>query len=260
MAKGWSIVLLMMMLTACTTAPQPTPTPPVLHPIATTPDLEVMLMAWLSAYVEDTGMVQLQLEVLSPQILYSSLDSGEVETAFSSQEPPQGWFATPMAREAIAIIVNPQIPVETFGIDELADIFSGRLRSWDAFADIDDEILPVIPFQGDAVRERFAAIVLGEAPFDPSCLLGSNPHAILDLVGERSGAIGFIPMGQVGEGVRVVAVEGEQPDYDGLTSGRYPLWFEVIATSPQEPTGPVRDFLGWLQGSYLPEIGSGFAD
>jgi ABC-type phosphate transport system substrate-binding protein len=66
-----------------------------------------------------------------------------------------------------------------------------------------------------------------------------------------NGGIGFIPASQLEQGMRMVEIDGIAPTDAAISSGEYPLWVDIKATSLEEPTGQIREFLGWLQQSRL---------
>jgi phosphate transport system substrate-binding protein len=67
------------------------------------------------------------------------------------------------------------------------------------------------------------------------------------LVSEEPGAIGVLPLAAVPDSLRVIRVEGVLPGETTIASGSYPLTVPLLATSPTEPQGTLRDFLAWLQ-------------
>lgn len=255
MGRGIGVLFLLMTLTACVSTSEPTAIAFNVERIATTSELEGLVSRWLTAYIEETGRVNLHLELLPSQEMLSTLERGDSKLGFIGGDVPVGWFATPLSREAIAIIVSPQISISSLEVEELADLFSGRVKSWETFSDDAVAIQPIIPFSGNVFRERFAQEVMGPSPFDPSSLLGSTPDEILELVESVPGAVGFLPIGQMGEEVAVIAISGVVPSVDSVESGAYPLWVDILAVSPQEPIGPVRDFVIWLQGTFLQSLG-----
>lgn len=253
MARGIKIFFLAFFLSACVSTSDPTATPFSLEPIATSPEMEGIVSSWLVAYIERTGQVNLQLEVLSHQEILPSLESGVIEAAFVAQDVPEGWFATLLVREPIVVIVNKQVGIESLEVQDLGDLFSGRTTSWEGLSGDDLPVHLFIPFPGSVFREGFAQQILATSPFDPSARLVSAPKEILQLVKSTPGGMGFIPMEEFEEDVKLVAVAGLLPGDEPLEGNGYPLWVDLLVLSPQEPSGDLREFIIWLQGTYLPE-------
>jgi ABC-type phosphate transport system substrate-binding protein len=249
--RGWLLVLLLS-LTACVATPEPSTTPFSVQRIALTSEFEGLVSSWLAAYIEESGQAHLKLELFSHQEMIPSLEDGRAELGLISRDVPEGWFATPLCREPIAVIVNPSVDLASLDLNHLADIFSGREDSWDSLGASSGMIQPVVPPTGSEIRERFIQVVMGNSAFDPAALVGGTLDATVELVESNPGAIGFVPLWRVDDGVETVAIAGIEPKEETALSGAYPLWVDVLAVSPEEPVGYLRDFLGWLQGTYLP--------
>jgi phosphate transport system substrate-binding protein len=65
--------------------------------------------------------------------------------------------------------------------------------------------------------------------------------------------IGYVPLSYSAEEPRIVRVDGILPGESTLADGTYPLLLEVVAMAPEEPTGPLRDWLVWLQAEQTPD-------
>lgn len=252
MVRRGCLLVLLLSLTACVSAVTPTETPFAIQRIGLPQELEGLISPWLIEYMAKTNHANIKIEPLAPQEIIAALESGRVDLGLISEEVPEGWFATPVWREAIAVIVNPEITLETLDIVMLADIFSGRIKTWDTLAGSSDVIQPIIPPPGSIIREKFSQIAMGNAAFDPAALIGSTPDEVYELVKAKSGAIGILPNWRVENGTDIAAITGITPKAEAVQSGAYPLWMDIIAVSPKEPVGNLRDYLVWLQGNQLP--------
>jgi len=252
--KRWFLFFILF-LSACVSTPETTAIPFSIQHIATTPDWEGLVASWLTAYGQEATNTNLQLDILTPQEILSELEIRGVELAFVDQGVPEGWFATPMKREAILIIVNPEIKLATLQVNDLVNIFSGRVKSWDIFADSSDFIQPIVPHTGSQLRGKFAEGFMENSTFDPAAIVGSTPDAIVELVKSKAGAIGLLPAWRLEQGVKSIPIGGVTATKEALDSGSYPLWIDILAISPEEPISPIREFLVWLQGTYLPSQG-----
>jgi phosphate transport system substrate-binding protein len=254
MGKAGRFLILLLSLTACVSTAEPTETPFSIQQIVTAPELEGLISPWLVEYVKESGHATLKLDSLPSAEILTALEGKNVDVGLIGQDAPKGWFITPLWREAIAVIVNPEVDLSSLDIDALADVFSGRIKTWDALTGTSLPIQPVIPFPGSIVREKFMQVVMRNSSFDPAALIGGTPDAIFELVKSETGAIGFLPIWRVQAGVDIVELAGISPRKEALGSGNYPLWLDILAVSPEEPVGDLRDFLVWLQGSYLPSL------
>jgi hypothetical protein len=252
MDKRILLLFLSFLFASCAAPPTPTSTPPRFQKIATTSALEANVVEWLTAYASEEELVSLHLDILSPVVLLEAVEKGEVEALIIAREPPEGWFATPLYREGIAVVVHPENRITSLTQEQLANIFSGRVRSWTQVGGDGEAVQPVIPLPGDPVREKFMSAAMRDLSMTPTAMLGATPQSLQRIVSENPGAVGLAPASQVSEDVRVVPLDGRLPDTATVREGSYSLWMEVLVTAPSEPSGPLRDFLVWLQEDHFP--------
>ncbi len=242
--RSAAFLLLLVVVAGCSGAVTATPTPVPTAILVTSPALEPLVTGWLKDYASATGPLVFDLEIRAPS---APLASGE--TRIQGSSPETGGFATPLGREAVAVIVHPDVTKRDFSLAELADIFSGRTTKWDAVDGGTGDAQPVIPLMEDCLRLTFESSVMGSAPFASGARLASTPSQMLALVAQTPGAIGLIPLSQPADGVRVVRVDGQLADPARLDSTTYPLTLAVSATGALPPASPIYDFLVWKQTS-----------
>lgn len=247
MAKLSFLILLPFVFGACATVP-PTATPLTVYRIASTPELETLVISWLKAYQEIDHHTLLEIEIVSPQVLQTAMEIRNVDLIISAYVPPEGWFATPLMTEKIAVVVNPGNQVQTLQSADLALIFSGKMVSWSDLGGQDENVQPVIPLQGEASREKFQEMILRGSPFALTSLLAPTPAFARQFVRDNAGGIGFILDSNLSEDVQEITITADGSEAGNLDSG---LILEILAMWSEEPPDGLRAFLVWLQGSYL---------
>jgi hypothetical protein len=236
------LLLAFLLLAGCAAAPTTTPTPPPRAVLVTSPALEPLVTGWLTSYADATGPLAFDLGVHAP-----SADLSGDETRIQGRPPGDMAFATPLGREAVAVIVNPDVNQRDFTFPELADLFAGRTEGWDAMGAGNGRVQPVIPLPGDCTRLVFEAAIMGPAPFASTALMASTPARMVAMVAETPGAIGLIPLSQPVDGVRLVRVGGQLPDPSRLDPADYPLTFQIVAAGQGPPADSIYGFLLWQQ-------------
>ncbi len=231
---------------ACAPAATPAPTP-VVQQVISTPAYANLVKTWFDGYLQVNPDSFISLGNQPQEAAFASLEEGNGDVLIGGLTPPTGWFATPLSEDGIVVVVHPDLRVRDLSIDELAAIFIGRMSSWESLADTDLPIQPVIPLPGDELRTAFQSTVMNGQRFTNNALLGPTPAAVLQLVDENEGAIGFLPYSALGEKVHPIRVEGTLPGTATIHDGRYPLRISILAIAPQEPDGEVRAWLAWIQ-------------
>ncbi len=237
-------------LGACAPAATPAPTP-VVQQVISTPSYANLVKTWFDGYLQVNPDSFISLGNQPQEAALASLEDGNGDVLIGGLTPPTGWFATPLSEDGIVVLVHPDLRVRDLSIEELAVIFTGRRSNWESLADTDLQIQPVIPLPGDEVRAAFQSTVMSGQRFTNNALLGPTPAAVLQLVDENEGAVGFLPYSALGEKVHPIRVEGTFPCTATIHDGRYPLRISILAIAPQEPSGEVRAWLVWIQSELL---------
>jgi ABC-type phosphate transport system substrate-binding protein len=229
-------------------APAAPSSPPAAPPwIAVTPGLEPIVTEWVESYRAEVGIPPFDLRTLPLEAAQDQLRRGELELLFAADAPPQGWFATPVGEERLAVVVHPDNRVRGFRLRDLERLFSGEAVGWDEVGGKATPIQVYVPFPGDELRAQFEALTLRGRSVTPNARLFLAPGSGATLASEDSAALGILPLSAVPTGLRSVRIEGALPEDD-----EYPFQLEILGMAPDEPTGGVREFLVWLQ-SRAPE-------
>src|SRR3990172_9569492 len=138
-----------------------TPTfPPPTGRVAVSAALEPFAGERLRAYAKTSGVPGFDLEVWSMADAIRAAEDGQIDMLVSGNSPPDGWFATPLGFEGIAIALNPGVDIRDLNVQQLRDIFSGLIQSLD---ELDGPAPPIhlfIPPLGDDLRMAFERLVL----------------------------------------------------------------------------------------------------
>ncbi len=243
-AKLW-LLMCSIWLAACGAQLENTPTQEIVR-VGVTSDLVESVLEPIREYQEVDPSTRITLVTLAPPEREEALEDGEIDLLFSADLPKEDYFATPLMREGIAIVLNPSVTVRDFQVDELEAIFSGLATDWGDLDGTRGEIQPVILQSGSETREALRAILPGMR-FSTAALLAPHPAGVMEIIQESDGAIGFVPAGSLVEGVGIGSVDGNRPSAANILSGSYPLTMEIHAYAVEEPTGAARDFLVWWQ-------------
>jgi DNA-binding transcriptional LysR family regulator len=233
-------------LIACTPTPAATPTVSITR-VITTPAFESLVTHWALEYLDAQDLARIELRVLPIEGALDATEDGTVDVVIAGTQPPQGWFVTPLSLEGIAVIVHPTNSIRSITQEDLAALFNGDIESWVELDGEDLPVQPVIPLPGDEIREYINVQVLEGSDFSPDAYLAPTPLAMVEMVTKDEGAIGFMPLTQVTDVVRILRIDGILPQSATVDDGRYPLHIEILAFAPERPGGVTYEWLAWLQ-------------
>jgi phosphate transport system substrate-binding protein len=235
-------------LVACAPTPSATPTKSLIR-VITTPAFESLVTNWAIEYMDAQDTARIDLRILPLEGALDTAEGGTADIIIAGTQPPQGWFATPLSLEGIAAVVHPTNSIRSLNLEDLAALFNGDIDSWAELGGEDLPVQPVIPLPGDETREYFDTRMLEGEGFSPDAFIAPSPLAMVAMVAEDEGAIGFIPLSQATDVVRVVRVGGVLPQATTVGDGRYPIHIEILALAPKQPGGATHAWLAWLQSS-----------
>jgi phosphate transport system substrate-binding protein len=163
-----------------------------------------------------------------------------------------------IARDAIAIIVNHQNPVERLTIDQISDIYSGKIKNWSEVGGDDRPIVRLSRETNSGTHVYFLEEVLRKGNsedktlFSTDTLLLPSSEGITSEVRDNPNAIGYDGLGYVTPDVKVVAVgsslEGSfvLPSAETVNDGGYPIARDLYMYTVGQPTGAVKEYLDWI--------------
>lgn len=175
--------------------------------------------------------------------------SSEIGTSSRDLKPEEGSLGlvdTPIAHDAIAVIVNPGNPVNGLSTAQVAAIFEGRIKNWKELGGRDLEIGIVNRDEASGTREAFWKIVLEKRPFDPTAAVLPGTGQVRFVVAQSEGAIGYISVGFVDKTVKALAIDGVRPTEANITDKTYPISRLLYFLTKGQPKGLAKDFLEFV--------------
>jgi len=151
-----------------------------------------------------------------------------------------------IAKDAIAIIVNPKNPIQDLSLVKVRDVFSGKIGNWKELGRHDHPIVLVTREEGSGTREAFQKLVMGEEEISLEALVQDSNGAIRQVVAGDPNAVGYISLGLVNEKVRSLNISGVEPSVKNIESGRYHLVRPFLFIFNSEPAGEAKAFLDFV--------------
>ncbi|MEW6093356.1 MAG: phosphate ABC transporter substrate-binding protein, partial [Chloroflexota bacterium] len=163
-----------------------------------------------------------------------------------------------IARDAIAVIVHPDNPVSRLTLQQISDIYSGKINNWSEVGGADRPIVRLSRETNSGTHVYFLETVLrlgdknNTTLFSMDTLLLPSSEGIINEVRQNPNAIGYDGLGYVPEDLKIIAVaETESGDYvlpmiSTVNDKSYPIARDLYMYTAGEPTGAVKDYLDWI--------------
>jgi len=233
--------------------------------------------AWAEKYMEASPLEFVAVTGGGSGTGLSSLISGTCDIAMSSRNIKdkeislaEGKGINPyeikVALDGLAVVVHPKNPVSTLTLDQLAQIFTGRVTNWKQVGGEDKKIVILSREVNSGTHVYFKEHVLrkgdpnSKEEFAPGALLLSSSQAIADEVAGNPSAIGYYGMGYLSSKQKPIHVakdeksEYEAPSIENVVNGKYPISRPLFLYTNREPQGLVKKFVDFCLSKQGQEI------
>jgi phosphate transport system substrate-binding protein len=163
-----------------------------------------------------------------------------------------------IARDAIAVIVNPENPVNELTLQQISDIYSGKLTNWTEVGGEDRPIVRLSRETNSGTHVYFLETVLrlgskeDKTLFSMDTLLLPSSEGIIAEVRQNPNAIGYDGLGYVPKDLKMIAIAKEAggayvlPSIATVNDKTYAVARDLYMYTNGEPTGAVKDYLDWI--------------
>ena len=181
-------------------------------------------------------------------------------------EIPGGLDMAQFATDALVFVVNADNPIDSLTAEELRSIYTGEVTNWAALGGAD---VPILAFQRNAESGSQVAMVdtlmkdaeMMEPPIEYSIGSMSGLLEAMRNFDGSEGAIGYTMFYyandmRMAEGLKILEVNGVEPDAESISSGEYPFLVPYYVTvrewtEPESPAGVMRDWILSEDGQML---------
>ncbi|MBN2003349.1 MAG: phosphate ABC transporter substrate-binding protein [Anaerolineae bacterium] len=191
------------------------------------------------------------------------IKSEEIESARANGIEPVEFV---IARDAIAIVVNPENPVNELTLQQISDIYSGKITNWSEVGGDDRPIVLLSRETNSGTHTYFLEEVLrlGNADdktlFSPDTLLLPSSEGIGVEVRQNPNAIGYDGLGYVTDDMKKVSVSAGpdqpywQPTVETVNAGQYPIARDLYMYTAGDPQDQIKTYLDWILGPEAQQI------
>ena len=271
----FALLALLVFLTACGVAPgqansQPEPSAYIQNKGSDT--IVNLALAWAEKYQAEhpdisisvtgggsgTGIAALLNKTVDIANASRQMQAEEIKQAEANGFDPVEFV---VSRDAIAVIVNPANPVSQLTMQQISDIYSGRINNWSKVGGQDKPIVRLSREvnSGTHVYFRDTVVRLGDKNnktlFATDTLLLPSSEGIISEVRQNPNAVGYDGLGYVPADLKVIAVAKDAaspyvlPSIATVNDKSYPVARDLYMYTAGQPTGAVKAYLDWIVSS-----------
>lgn len=158
-----------------------------------------------------------------------------------------GLTQTIVARDGIAVIVHATNPVKALTLEELRDVYAGRIVNWRTVGGPNVPITVITREDGSGTRDAFEEFVMGKGhEIAASALVTAYSGGLRKMVSQDPGAIGYVTFSQLNPHVHALAIDGVAPTEPAIASGEYRLQRPFVFLTRGAPDGSALQFIRFV--------------
>lgn len=202
-----------------------------------------------------TGLAALSNGTVDVANASRAIKTEEIELAKQKNFTPVEFV---VARDAIAVIVNPNNPVSQLTLQQISDIYRGKINNWKELGGEDRPIVRLSRETNSGTHVYFLETVVrlgsktDKSIFSPTTLLLPSSEGIIAEVSDNPNAIGYDGLGYITSTVKTVAIAknpGEAyvlPSIESVNDNSYPISRDLYMYSHGEPQGALKNYMEWI--------------
>ena len=183
-------------------------------------------------------------------VLEGTCDLGLSSRALTDDEKAQGAVENIIAKDGVAVIVNPENPVTDLTTEQVAQIYTGEITNWSELGGNDAPIAVLGRDAASGTRGAFEEI-LG---IEDQCVYLNEYASTGDVVGNvasNPNAIGYASLSAVDDTVSAVAINGVTPTEETVADGTFAIQrpFVIVTVEGTELSPAAQAFLDYAMSA-----------
>jgi phosphate transport system substrate-binding protein len=163
-----------------------------------------------------------------------------------------------VAHDGIAIIVNPQNTIQYITLDQVSQIYTGKITKWTEIngagvPNTNNQIVLIGRDSSSGTRTYFDQTVLNNVAPSKMMLEQNSNGAVAQSIAQTPGAIGYVSIGFLSPDVKALPIWYNAdkiiaPTTATVKDKTYPVSRDLYMITNGQPTGLAKDYLDYLLG------------
>jgi phosphate transport system substrate-binding protein len=178
----------------------------------------------------------------------SMKDTEKKQLSDKAGAPP---VETTVARDGLSVYVNDSNPISELTMDQLKQIFTGKVDNWKQVGGADAKIIPYSRENSSGTYVFFKEHVLQNADYTPRAQGMPGTAAVVNAVVKEKFGIGYGGAAYA-KGIKVIKVKKDaaskaiEPDDVTIKNGTYPLSRPLFFYTRANPSADMKAFTDWV--------------
>ena len=222
--------------------------------------MEKVIGALSEQFMADNSGVTITYDATGSGTGIESVSNGSCDIGLSSRalkDTETGLTATTVALDGIAIVVNKDCGVDDLTVQQIADIYTGKITNWSEVGGEDLDIACIGRESGSGTRDGFETIT----DTKDACVLAqelTSTGAVIEAVSSSKNAIGYASLSAVEgkDGIKALTVNGVTCSEETVLDGSYEIQrpFVLVTKDGTELSAAAQAFFDFATSKDAAEL------
>lgn len=173
-------------------------------------------------------------------------DIGASSRELKPDEKASGLVETTIALDGIAVIVHPSNQINEITLNDLKDVYLGKIANWKELGGIDSPITVVCREAGSGTRGAFEELVMNKENISNQVIIQNATGAVKTTVAGDEKAIGFVSMAAINQDVKTLKIDGIEASIANVKNGNYKISRPFLYLTKGQPQGLTKAFIDYV--------------
>jgi phosphate transport system substrate-binding protein len=151
-----------------------------------------------------------------------------------------------IAYDCIVPVVNPANSVSNITMEQLKEIYTGKIKDWKELGGPAGEIVVISRDTSSGTYEIWEEKIMKQERVFPAALLQASNGSIVQAVSKNKNAIGYIGIGYVDKSLKGLTVNSIPGTEETTLNGTYPISRPLYMFTRGWPTGDALKFINYV--------------
>jgi len=217
--------------------------------------LQPLATDWAAAYHKLHSSISITVVGGGSGVGINNAESGSVDLGMSSRtkasSDPSDLVFTAVARDAVAVIINPKNKLVSLSPDTVRRIFVGQITNW-------HQVSSTLPSKAIVLDGRtgasgtysyFKSVFLNNQNQSSKTHTYTSNGMVRSAVHANQWAIGYVSMSYINSSVKGLKIKGIAPTQANAKSGKYIYVRDLFFVTKNAPHGDALGFINWCKTS-----------
>ncbi|MCX8057456.1 MAG: phosphate ABC transporter substrate-binding protein [Ignavibacteria bacterium] len=223
----------------------------------------ILAQRWAEVYMSKNKNITIQVTGGGSGTGISALINGTTDICNSSRPMKREEkiklkekYGTPgveikVAIDGLAIYVNEKNPVKELSIQQIRDIYTGKINNWKEVGGLDAQIIRYSRENNSGTYAYFKDEVLLGADFHPTTQYLPGTAAVVNAIIKDKYGIGY-GGAAFGKGIKELKIKKDDkspayaPTRENIKKGLYPISRYLYMYTIKRPEGEIKKFIDWI--------------